>query len=526
MKNITQEAMMTFNPIAMIQQKIRTDVELLLTTVSGKESQKCSADEMERHLFKQLLCLGANLMQLYFDRRSYEYPRQEGVNAKGRTLPYHSEKRRDYFSIFGELVIQRPYFYRQGEGGCSPLDGELGLGEDVYSDFLRELQSELSVQMPYEKGIAFLERLLEIGLSKRCVQQFVATDGVDVAAYYEQKPAPPVEEEATILVVQADGKGIPIIQASAKQVKVRLKRGEARSQKKAVTATAHYTIAPAPRSVEEVVCSLFEKEQPKPTVARPGPQHKQLWGTLQGKAAALDRLQSDVSKREGDHIQHRLMLCDGDPSLQSRLQERFPHFTLILDFIHVYERLWLVANTLYGQESPDRLPWVIAQTRRLLAGQAAPLADTFRQLAQEQGRSASQQAILHKAATYYETNQHLMDYAAYLANGWPIASGVIEGVCRHFVKDRLELSGMRWSQAGAESLLHLRAVAENNDWLAYHRFRQQQRQQRLYQRDWPDPVVLPALSRLSMSAKQPAKTSRKPDCSSRQKDYAQLPWVV
>ncbi len=52
---------------------------------------------------------------------------------------------------------------------------------------------------------------------------------------------------------------------------------------------------------------------------------------------------------------------------------------------------------------------------------------------------------------------------------------VIEGACRHFVKDRIELSGMRWSIAGAENLLHLGAVAENEDWEAYHRFRKQQR---------------------------------------------------
>ena len=66
----------------------------------------------------------------------------------------------------------------------------------------------------------------------------------------------------------------------------------------------------------------------------------------------------------------------------------------------------------------------------------------------------------------------------YLASGWPIASGVIEAACRHLVKDRCELSGMRWTKAGVEDLLRLRAVAENDDWEVYRRFFQQQRQQR------------------------------------------------
>jgi hypothetical protein len=49
----------------------------------------------------------------------------------------------------------------------------------------------------------------------------------------------------------------------------------------------------------------------------------------------------------------------------------------------------------------------------------------------------------------------------------------------------MELSGMRWTEAGAENLLRLRAVAENDDWDDYHLFRKQRRQQRLYQCDWP-----------------------------------------
>src|SRR5829696_3127342 len=107
---------MTFNLMAMIQQKVRSDFDVLLATVTGNEAKGSTADEMERYLWKQLLCMGGNLLQLYFDIESERYPRQEGVTKNGTTLPYHSEKSRDYLSIFGELEIKRPYFYRQ-EGG-------------------------------------------------------------------------------------------------------------------------------------------------------------------------------------------------------------------------------------------------------------------------------------------------------------------------------------------------------------------------------------------------------------------------
>ena len=486
---------MTFNTISMIQEKVKTDFNIMLTMVTGAEGQKCTFDQMERHVFKQLLCLGGDMLQLFLNMRSEGYPREETVNADGQTLPYHSEKSRDYLSIFGDLEITRPYFYQKEVGGYSPLDAELGLGKDSYSDYLRELCDELGISVPFESEVSFMEHWLETRLSTRCAQQFVKTDAADVEAYYEQKEPPPVEEEGSILVVQADGKGVPILKSSPKKDKVRLKRGEARSRKRAVNVTTVYSIKPAPRTVEEVVASLLEEGKEKPDAKRSGPQHKKIWGTLTGKKEALDRLQRQVERRKGDHIQHQVMLCDGDKSLQAHLQKRFSDHTLILDFIHAYEYLWQVATALYGQDDPARLPWVLERTRRLLMGQALSLTADFRQLAQEKGRSASQRKTLLKVARYYENNHPYMDYATYLQNGWPIASGVIEGACRHFVKDRMELSGMRWSIDGAENLLRLRAVAENKDWDDYHRFRKQQRQQRLYKRDWPEDILLPTLSR-------------------------------
>ena len=517
---------MTFNSPIIIPEMIRSDFELILSMVTSLDSEKCTADQMERHLFKELLKLGANLMQLFFDLRSKNYPRERSVNKAGKPLPYHSERARDYYAIFGELEINRPYFYGKGDGGYSPLDGELGLGENSYSDFLRELHDELGVFMPFSQVVTIIERLLGIGLSKRCIQQFIDSDAADAMAYYEQQPPPPVAEEGAILVAQADGKGVPIIKGSVNKDKVRLKRGEARSNKKAVTVTALYTIDPAPRTVDEVVATLLKEAQETTPSARSKPQHKQLWGTLAGKPAALDRLQDEVEKRKGTHIQHCVMLCDGDKSLQSHLQQRFPDFTLILDFIHAYEYLWQVATVLYGQDDPGRLAWVLERTRILLQGHTLSLAASFRQLAQAKGRTATQQKILQKVATYYENNQAYMDYASYLQQGWPIASGVIEGACRHFVKDRMELSGMRWSIDGAENLLHLRAVAENDDWDAYHRFRKKQRQQRLYHADWPEDIPLSSLSTLvRRSAKKSLVTDQNGFHSDSHQAYAQLPLV-
>jgi hypothetical protein len=73
-----------------------------------------------------------------------------------------------------------------------------------------------------------------------------------------------------------------------------------------------------------------------------------------------------------------------------------------------------------------------------------------------------------------------MRYDQYLAQGWPIGTGVVEGACGHLVKDRMEQAGMRWSKDGAQAVLDLRAVRLNGDWDAYWQFHRQQQHQRLY----------------------------------------------
>lgn len=513
---------MTFNTISIIQQEVQKDFQELMASVQGAEAENCTADAMERHLFRQLLQLGANLMQMFLSYRSQSHQREAIINAEGKRVPYHMDCKRDYYSIFGKLDCRRPYFYQQGEGGYSPLDAALGLGADSYSDFLREVHEELSTYVPYEKAATMLGRLLDIHLSKRVQQQFMSSDAGDVDAYYEQKPAPEPAQEASILVAQVDGKGVPIVRPSETSEKVRLRRGEARSRKKAAVVTALYTIRPAPRTADDVLRTLLPQEQeekPAPA-ARYRPQHKQIRGTMKGKDVALERLAQQVAKREGPHIQQRVALCDGDRFLQKKLLHYLPDFTLILDFIHAYEYLWKAANRLYEEDDPERLLWVQEQTRRLLTSQTTTVMETLRRLAQEEGRSTGRQKELRRVANYFEKNLAYMDYAAYLAHGWPIASGVIEGACRHFVKDRMELSGMRWTLAGAEDMLRLRAVAENDDWDDYHQFRKQRRQQRLYQCAWPTTPVFTLERPRAQPAPCPAPAARSDSSATA---YIQLP---
>jgi hypothetical protein len=475
------------------------------------QARTATADATERGLFKMLMQMGSKLLTLFFIMRSQAANREPLKTADGNEWSYHRDMRRTYFSIFGKVRFVRPYFYRKGEGGRTPLDAELSLGEDCYSDLVREIHDYLSVYGVYHKACDILERVLGLRLSTRVVQTNLGEDAAEVEAYYAQKPAPPAEQEADILVIQADGKGVPMILEKTASEKVRLRKGEKQGRKKEAVVTTVYTIEAFVRTPEQVVASYYDKvhaSQP------PQPQNKHLWATLEGKDIALGRLAEQVTSRLGDHLCHKIALCDGCEALQSRIAKQFPDFILILDFIHANEYLWKVANALLGESNDQRFAWMKARTLQLLSGQTKQLIAEFRSKANQPKMSIAKRTQLLKTANYFERNLPFMNYPVYLSKGWPIASGVIEGACRHFVKDRCELSGMRWLQTGVENLLRLRAVSENNDWEDYHLYRKQQRHLRLYgtRKICPEPIESQSLN-LHSGSVEPIVANRQSRCS-------------
>ena len=492
-----------------MQENIRAEFETMLQFVTSEESQTATADQVERSLFQLLLSLGAQLLLLFFQMRSQTCTRGS-IIVEGQTIPYHSEQKRVYFSIFGKVPLWRPYFYASEDGGHTPLDADLSLGTGRYSDLLREMLDYLAVYVSFNKAVDIFKRILKVSISTRVQKAFVTEDAEDVLNYYEQKPAPTASDEAEILVLQADGKGVPIILEKPSSDLVRLGKGQKRGRKKESIVTTVYTIAANPRTPEDVVNSFFQqhKEDKKSKTSPPKPQNKHIWATLDGKRAALARLGQQVNPRQGSHIQHKVALADGCEALQERIKEQFPDFTLILDFVHANEYLWKVANNLLGENDERRTKWVKKQTELMLSGKTQQIIEDFRSRAKRKTRTKKQVEKLEKTANYFERNLEYMAYNTYLANGWPIASGVIEGACRHFVKDRFELSGMRWEQSGAENLLRLRAVAENGDWDDYHLFRRQQRHQRLYATP-----LLTQNSLESLALKQPSSTTPLPEDS-------------
>jgi hypothetical protein len=467
---------MTFNSSQMIPQ-LREDFEQILAFVTGPQAQTATMDQMERSLFRQVLHMGYQLLRLFVMRRAEAESHVPLVKRDKTVLPYHSQKGCDYFSIFGKLRFERAYFYAWGGSGQCPLDEALSLPERCYSDFLMESAELLGVEEAYSKGVRVVSRLLGLNLPELALETSVAEHSQTVKAYYHQKAAFPSVEEGPILVAQADGKGVPLVRREM-DVKVRRGKGDKKTQKKEAIATAVYTIDPYLRTPEEVLKALFKKEEP--ATERPAPRHKQIFASLKGKEQALKRLATWVQRREGEHICQRVALTDGAEPLQKQILTCLPGFPLVLDIIHAVEYLWKAGTALYGETDPYRAEWVEAQTLQLLSSHTDQVIQLLEDKADVLPPNGQAARSLRSVSGYFRRNQSYMNYAEYLCRGWPIGTGVIEGTCRHLVKDRMELSGMRWTIAGAGALLALRAVNENGDWEDFHQFRRTRCHQELY----------------------------------------------
>lgn len=476
-----------------IVQQTRAEFEDLITNMILPNAQSTlTADTVERSLWKAMLQLGCRLMAAFLMHRAEEVAPAHVRLSETQVLPAHDQIERRYHCVFGNIRFARGYYYRPGQGAFA-LDADLNLPQEAVSDLLREWQERLGAYLPYTEANTILESFLLHPFSNRALQAALLEDAEQVLAFYEQEEPHLPDPEATVLVVQADGKGVPLVKPSAPDTPVRPGKG-ARPGKKEAVVTSVYTLVPAPRTPESVVTSLFHPELETAPVARSGPHDKWLFATLDGKSAALSATAEQVRRREGPSIGDRVALTDGAEALQTKVQAQFPDFTLVLDFIHADEYLWKAANALLGETSDQRSAWVETRTLQLLQGQTFSVVAQLRQTASECKSRSVVAKVLMSVASYYERNQAFMQYDQYLAKGWPIASGVIEGACRHLVKDRCEQSGMRWTQSGAEALLRLRSVAENGDWESFHAYRRRQRQLQVYgywQLEQPDTPAMP-----------------------------------
>jgi hypothetical protein len=176
-----------------------------------------------------------------------------------------------------------------------------------------------------------------------------------------------------------------------------------------------------------------------------------------------------------------VFLSDGQEALWEARSRWLPERAVdILDLLHVTPRLWRAAHVFYKEGSQEAEDFVRERLLRVLQGKVVGVICGLREMASKRSVVGAKKKAIETVCAYLTTNRERMRYDEYLREGYPIASGVVEGACRHLVKDRMERAGMHWTVPGAQAMLDLRSIHISDVWDEYQSHRIERETQRLY----------------------------------------------
>jgi hypothetical protein len=279
------------------------------------------------------------------------------------------------------------------------------------------------VQNPFLASVEMIAELTGVSVSKRSLEQMLPDVAQDFDAFYRQRP--PDAASGSLLVAAVDCKGIPVIKPVSPQPAFRLAKGQKANKKRMATVAAVFTRAPWVRTPQQVSECLFpsERRTRADRAAAPRPENKRVWASLvKSKSAVIEEVAAEMDRRDPVGLLTRIALTDGERALQIRVKSKL-RVTLILDLMHVWEKLWKAAYVFHAEGSLAADLWVLDRTLRILLGEAGQVVKGIRQSITKRALSGAKRKTLHGVADYLHRNRRHMRYDEYLAHGWPIASG-------------------------------------------------------------------------------------------------------
>lgn len=390
---------------------------------------------------------------------------------------------RHLVSLFGTVSVTRVAYSLPGRPSVHPLDARLQLPARSLSYELQRRLVKAAVKGPFDEALEAVEEATGVVVSKRTAEQLVLDASRDFDSFYEMRKGASRSKSGPILVASIDCKGIPMVKPKGAQRKVRLGPGEKRQKKRMSTVAAVFTQEPYVRTPAAVVKSLFS-ETPSKRKRRPSrPLKKRVWASLlKDKTTFIANVKEEMLRRDRHHRKNWVVVTDGERALQKRASKTLQdnQFILVLDLLHVLEKLWMASYVFHAEGSSKAQRFVEERILRILKGDVSQVVKGLRQMVTKRRLRGAKRKTVLGVAGYYYRNRSRMRYNLYLKQGIPIASGSVEGACKNLVKDRMERSGMRWTEEGAEAMLRLRATYLSGDFEEYWDFHVQQEQGRLY----------------------------------------------
>jgi len=493
----------------------REQFETIIGALESEEMMGAQHGDVERYLFQDGYELLRLLLQGYMDRRSANEPLRE--TAKGSDGAVRTHRRegctRQLETIFGEVTVSRIGYFYPGYESLFPLDAELNLPVVKYSHGLQELLSNEAAKGAFDEATETLGKLTGGHIPKRQAQELCPKMAVDFDAFYVKRSVENPEDTEDLLVMSTDGKGVVMREEALREATrraaqrergkkkgSRLKPGEKSNRKRMSTVATVYTVARNERTPEDIMNVAQDSETEKRLKdARPVPQNKRVWASLEKPPEeVIDEMICEAERRDPGHKRQWCVLVDGAEhqleQIKKLVRRHGVTVMIILDLIHVLEYLWDAAHCFFKVGDDAAEQWVAERALEILRGNAGQVAGGIRRKATKLKLEESKRKNADKCANYLLKNKKYLRYDKYLADGLPIATGVIEGACRYLVKDRMDLTGARWGLDNAEAVLKLRALRVSGDLDEYWHFHRREEYKRQHRSKY---AIYPRLEVLS-----------------------------
>ena len=499
-----------------------------LGRLAVEASRAVTLDAMEGLVWERGLELLCGVVQLGLDGQAEREVRLAQVTGTDGVPRRRAERghARTIVTRVGAVVVRR-IGYRsgvRGAGSLFPRDAVLNLPPCGYSWQVQRLAEMFCRSGSYEQAGEFVRAAAGVSIGKRQLEEIIVAAAADAERFCQDRPRgeggpagtgePGPERERgpeqglPPLAISADGKGVAMLpgarrrRTKAPEQKVRTfeKRagtGEKKGHKRMAETGAVFDVAPGPPRTPEQV---MRPEGGTGTKKKP-PRAQNRWYACDitaGRDVTVGKVFAEADRRDPDHARTWIALVDGDNHqlglFQAAAAARGITLAVLIDFIHVLEYLWKAAWCFHALRDPAMEDWVIAQGTDILHGRVTEVIARIARLAGDHPPEPGSEHAknIRKTLSYLQNKQAFMDYPRALAQGWPIATGVIEGACRHLVQDRMGITGARWGLDGAQAMLWLRAIAASGDTDAYWNWHIQQEHQRNHQSRYQDNLELAA----------------------------------
>lgn len=478
--------------------------ESIVSRLLSDEFRDGEIDCVENFLRKEGAEMLRRLLQGFLDGQSRDEIKLESVTgADGIKRTCKREHcSRQVMTIFGEVTVNRIGYSKAGTRALFPLDASLNLPASKYSQGLQVIVAEAAAKESFAQTVSDIQKHTAGWVPKRQVEQITQAVSGDFDAFYEQKRREEPESIGTLLIMTTDAKGVVVRHEDLREVtrkaaeneqhkkQTRLSRGEKKNRKRMAQVASVYSVEAHPRTAE----SVMDKSGARQQTPRPKPKNKRVWASLEkGTQEVVAQMFEEARGRDPKQQRQWVVLVDGNESQINHIEIMAKTMRLgvaiMMDFIHVLEYVWKAAYALWG-ENGDRVEgWVHDCAIRLLQSETSSVAAVMRAHATRQELTPAQREPVDKCADYLLKNKVYLDYQTALEKGWPIATGIIEGACRHLIKDRMDITGARWSLPGAESVIKLRALKSSDDFDAYMDFYKEKERARNYGGQWVDAAM-------------------------------------